>query len=99
MSDWQDNEIVEAYATAEQVQQLNETIIQLRKQIIFLQAEIEKYENLPMPRGVVDQIIQLEATNRKLEADLKFYKNHVNPQIVINRENKSKPTRRGGIPK
>lgn len=97
MSDWQDNEIIEAYATAEQVKELNETIIQLRKKIFLLQTEIQRYENLPMPRGVVEQHIQLQAKISKLERDIKYYKQYVPTKVIINRENKEQPSRRGGL--
>jgi hypothetical protein len=99
MSDYVDHEIIEAYATSKQIEELNKMNIELRKQIAFLETEVNRYEKLPMPRGVVEQVIQLEATIRKLEDELKYYKKHVPPQVIINRENNKKPTRNGGIPK
>jgi len=101
MSDWQDNEILTTYAqqTEQQIIDLNRTIVALRSKIALLEKELEERNRIPVPRTVVNQIVQQEAKIRKLEDDLKFYKNHVNPQIIINRENKAKPTRSGGIPK
>lgn len=99
MSEYQDHEIIEAYATSKQIEELNKMNIELRKHIVILESEIAHYEKLPMPRGIVEQVMELEAKVKKLEDDLKYYKKHVNPQIIINRENKQKPTRSGGIPK
>lgn len=101
MSDWQDNEILTTYAeqTEQQIIDLNRTIVALRSRIAMLEQELEQRNKIPVPRTVLQQIVEQEAKIRKLEGDLKFYKNHVNPQIIINRENKEKPTRSGGIPK
>lgn len=93
------NGVLDVYATAKQIEELNSVIIQLRKQVVLQQAEIENYEKMKIPRTVLQQFIEQEAKIRKLEEDLKFYKKHVNPQIIINREHKEQPTRRGGIPK
>jgi hypothetical protein len=101
MSDWQDNEILTTYAqqTENQIIDLNRTIVALRSRIALLEKELEERNRIPIPRLVQQQFIEQEAKIRKLEDDLKFYKNHVNPQIIINRENKEKPIRRGGLPK
>ena len=101
MSDWNDHEVLTTYAqqTEQQIIDLNRTIVALRSKIALLEKELEERNKIPVPRTVVDQIVQQEAKIRKLEDDLKYYKNHVNPQIIINRENKAKPTRSGGIPK
>ena len=101
MNDWQDNEILTTYAdqTEKQIIDLNRTIVALRSKVALLEKELDERNKIPVPPTVINQIIEQEAKIRKLEGDLKFYKNHVNPQIIINRENKSKPTRRGGIPK
>ena len=101
MSDWQDNEILTTYAhqTEQQIIDLNRTIVALRSKVALLEKELDERNKIPVPPTVINQIIEQEAKIRKLEDDLKFYKNHVNPQIIINRENKAKPTRRGGIPK
>ena len=98
MSDYIDDTI-EAYATAKQVEELNRTIIKLRKHIVYLESEVARYEKIPIPKTVVQQIVELEAKNRKLQSDLKYYKNHVPVQVIINKEQKEKPTRRGGIPR
>jgi hypothetical protein len=101
MSDWHDNEILTTYAqqTEQQIIDLNRTIVALRSRIALLEKELEERNKIPIPRLVQQQFIEQEAKIRKLEGDLAFYKNHVNPQIIINRENKVKPTRQGGIPK
>jgi hypothetical protein len=40
----------------------------------------------------------MEAQIRKLEDELAYYKSHVTKDIIINRQNKMKPVRTGGIP-
>jgi len=101
MSDWQDNEILTTYSqqTEQQIIDLNRTIVALRSKVALLERELEERNKIPVPRLVQQQFIEQETKIRKLEEELKFYKKHVSPQIIINRENKSKPTRRGGIPK
>lgn len=101
MGEYSDSDVLNAYAheTENQIVDLNRTIVALRSKVSLLERELEEREKLPMPRTVLQQFIEQEAKIRKLEEDLRFYKNHVNPQIIINRENKEKPTRRGGIPK
>ena len=93
------DETIEAYATAKQVDELNKTIIELRKHIVYLESEVARYEKIPVPRLVVQQIVEFEQKIKKLNDDIEYYKKYVPVQVIINRENKNKPTRRGGIPK
>lgn len=101
MSDYSDHEIATTYAqqTEQQIIDLNRTIVAMRSKIALLENEIREREKIPVPRTVLQQIVEQEQKIRKLENDLAYYKKHVNPQVIINRENKEKPTRRGGIPK
>jgi histidine ammonia-lyase len=101
MSDYSDHEVLATYAqqTEQQIIDLNRTIVALRSKIALLEQELEERNKIPVPRTVQMQFIEQEAKIRKLEDDLKFYKKHVNPQIIINRENKEKPARSGGLPK
>ena len=101
MSDWQDNEILTTYAeqTEQQIIDLNRMVVALRSKISLLERELEERNKIPVPKSVVNQIVQQEAKIRKLEGDIKYYKKHVPTQVIINRENKEKPTRSGGIPK
>jgi hypothetical protein len=94
-----DDEQLDYYASAEQVRDLNNTIIELRKEIVILKAQIEQYEKVPVPATVVEQFVQQEVQIRKLKSDLEYYMNHVPTNVIINRTNKEKPTRKGGIPK
>jgi hypothetical protein len=41
----------------------------------------------------------MEALIRKLQEDIIYYKRFVPKQVIINKEGKEQPTRRGGIPK
>jgi len=101
MSDWQDNEILTTYAhqTEKQIIELNRTIVALRSKIALLEKELEERNKIPIPRLVQQQFIEQEAKIKKLESDINYYKKYVAPQVIINRESKTKSTRRGGIPK
>ena len=93
------DDVVESYASAKQIEELNRTIIELRKRIVYLESEIQRYEKIPVPRLVIEQIVDLEQKIKGKDADLEYYKKHVPVQVIINRENKKKPTRRGGVPR
>lgn len=85
--------------TERQIIELNKTIVALRSKITYLEKEIEAASKIPVPKTVIQQIIELEARNRKLQSDIDYYKKHLPVQVIINRENKEKSTRKGGIPK
>lgn len=99
MSDYSEQEILSTYAeqTEKQIIDLNRTIVALRTRVAVLEKELEERNRIPIPRTVVEQIVDMERKIRKLEDDLKYYKNHVPTQVIINRENKNKPTRKGGL--
>lgn len=101
MSDYSDHEVMNTYAaqTEQQIIDLNRTIVALRSRVALLEKELEERDKIPIPRLVKQQFIEQEAKIRKLESDLEYYKTHVAPQVIINREKKVKSTRRGGIPK
>ena len=64
-----------------------------------LEEERKDREELPIPKSFINKTQELLRTIDKLEEDLAYYKKHVPVQVIINKENKEKPTRRGGIPK
>lgn len=83
---------------------LNEELFLLRKEnfdlknaLIETRKGLKDLEKIPVPPSVIQQVIQLEAENRKLKDDLGYYKKHVQKHVVINRENKAQPVRTGGI--
>jgi predicted RNase H-like nuclease (RuvC/YqgF family) len=82
-----------------QIIELNKTVIALKAENSALEEEIEAQKKVPVPKSIIKQIIELEALNRKLSDDLDYYKKYVPVQIIINKEHKEKPTRKGGIPK
>jgi len=98
MSDYLDHEITNV-GVEKQLVDLNKTIVALRGQIAELESELKARDKIPVPRSVVQQIMEMEAIIRKQQADLEYYKKHVPVQVIINKENKEKPTRKGGIPK
>lgn len=99
MSDYVDDGAVESFAYAQQIQELNNTIVKLRKHIVLLESEIENYQKIPVPKTIINQILELQNKNEKLQEDIDHYKKYLPIQIIINRENKETPTRKGGIPK
>ena len=99
MADYSDHEILTTYAqeTENQIIDLNRTIVALRSKIAFLEKELEQKEKIPVPKSVVKQFAEMEHKIRKLEEDLAYFKKYVPKQILINKENKEKPTRSGGL--
>ena len=92
MSDFIDAETL-SVGTEKQLIELNKMIVSLRTRISELENELNARDRLPLPKSVIQQIVELEAIVRKQQDDLKYYKNYV-PQVVIeSRENKNKPTR------
>jgi hypothetical protein len=94
-----DYDSAETQAHNDIVNELNKTIFNQKKRIIELEKSLNELSKIPVPPTVLEQIIQMEAMIRKLNNDVDYYKKHVPAQIIINRENKKKPTRSGGIPK
>jgi len=64
-----------------------------------LKKELKERESTGVSRAVEREIKSLLEEKEKLEKDVQFYKSKVPAQIVINRENKKNPTRKGGLPK
>lgn len=81
----------------QQIQDLNKIIIAFRTRVNILEKQLEQREKVPVPQTVIKQIADLELKNRKLTEELEYYKKFVPIQVIINRENKKEPTRRGGI--
>jgi len=98
MSDYLDHEIT-TVGVERQLVELNKTIVALRGQIAELENELSARDKIPVPRSVVQQIMEMEAIIRRQHADLEYYKKYVPVQVIINKENKEKPTRKGGIPR
>jgi uncharacterized coiled-coil protein SlyX len=98
VSDYIDHEIL-SIGTEKQIIELNKMIVSLRTQVAELQKELDAKEKLPVPKSIVQQIVEMEAIIRKQQADLEYYKKHVPVQVIINKENKETPTRKGGIPR
>jgi rRNA-processing protein FCF1 len=80
-----------------QISDLNTIIIAYRTRVSLLEKQLEEREKVPVPQTVIKQIAELEVRNRKLLEELEYYKKFVPVQVIINRENKKQPTRRGGI--
>jgi len=64
-----------------------------------LKAELKERDNVHVPRYYENEFTKLLKERDELQKEVEFYKAKVPVQIVINRENKEKPTRKGGIPK
>jgi hypothetical protein len=79
--------------------ELSRAVSNLKAENTDLKQQLSAAEKIPVPRTIIKQIFGMEATLRKLIDDVNYYKRHVTKDIIINRNNKNKPTRRGGIPK
>ena len=86
-----------------QLSELNKLIVSLRTKVAYLEKELvterEEREKIPLPKSVIQQVVELELKNQKLEQEIAYWKRFVPKHVIINKENKEKPTRRGGIPK
>ena len=81
------------------VVELTKTVARLKEENRTLKQELEARDKLPIPKSVVKQFLEMQGIIQKLESDAEFYKKFVPIQERLNREQKYKPTRRGGIPK
>lgn len=81
----------------EQVKELNRQIVALKTRNALLQEEIDEFNRLPVPSIVQKEMQKLVNENKKLQEDVKYYKKYVPVQKIINREEKKKPTRSGGL--
>ena len=64
-----------------------------------LKAELKERESVHVPRYYENEFAKLLKERDDALTEVEFYKTKVPVQIVINRENKEKSTRKGGIPK
>lgn len=71
----------------------------LENQNTNLKKELKERERTGVSREVEREIQKMMKEQEKLIEDLEFYKSKVPDWVIINRENKKKPTREGGIPK
>ena len=100
MSKYEDAEEVFGLYTQESENQLveyNKMIIALRTKVSFLEKQIEEQNNIPVPRTVINQMMELEQKNRKLEEDIKYYMTFVPENVKAKRRKDKAPTRKGGL--
>ena len=64
-----------------------------------LKQELKERESVDVPRYYEIEFKKLMNEIERLKEDVAYYKSKVPVQVVINRENKQKPTRKGGIPR
>jgi len=81
----------------QQIVELNKVIIALRTKISILENELKELENIPVPKTVINQVLELEIKNRKLQEELKFYMPHIPENVKLKRRNEKEPTRKGGL--
>lgn len=80
---------------SEQIKELNKQIVALRTKNALLQEQIDEFERAPVPTLVQNEIKKMINEINSLKNDLEYYKKHVPVQIIINRQEKKKPTRSG----
>lgn len=71
----------------------------LERQNTDLKRELKERERTGVSREVEREISKIIKEKEDLQEELEFYKSKVPDWVIINRENKKKPTREGGIPK
>jgi len=81
----------------QQIVELNKIIIALRTKVSVLEKELEELDNIPIPRTVINQLLELENTNRKLRDDINFYLPHIPENVKAKRTKQKAPTRKGGL--
>lgn len=64
-----------------------------------LKKELKERDKVQVPRFYENEFKKLMKENEDLKSDIEFYKSKVPVQVIINKEDKKKPTRRGGVPK
>ncbi len=69
------------------VVELKQQLDQKDQVIRDLTNKIEIAKRMPVPTPVIIQVAQQKEKIQKLESDLEYYKNHVDKQVVINRNN------------
>ncbi len=77
--------------------ELNKVIVELRSKVNILERELERLDNIPVPRTVINQVIALEHNRRKLQDDLNFYMPHIPENVKAKRNKHKAPTRKGGL--
>lgn len=80
---------------SEQIKELNKQIVALRTKNALLQEQLDEFERAPVPTLVQNEIKKMINEINSLKNDLEYYKKHVPVQIIINRQEKKKPTRTG----
>jgi hypothetical protein len=80
-----------------QITELNKIIIALRTKVSILEKGIKEQEKIPVPRTIINQIIELEQKNRKLKEELNFYIPHISENVKAKRNKQLEPTRKGGL--
>lgn len=99
MSFYDDTHVETITSREKQILELSKTIVELRGRVKDLEQELEVRDKIPIPKTVIRQILEMEAVIKRLAGDVEYYKKYVPVEKIINRENKRKPTRRGGIPR
>jgi predicted nucleic acid-binding Zn-ribbon protein len=104
VSDYESAEkILEAYSkqAENEIAELNKTIVALRTKIIMLnetiQGERELANAIPVPPSVISQIADLNAKVQSQSDIIEYLNTHVSDSVIINKERKYPPKRRGGL--
>ena len=97
------NDLYRSYAkqTEKELADMRDTIVRLRARITLLedtlQKEREDREQIPLPKSVLAQIIELEKKARLLNEEVEYLKKYVPEEVLINRKDKdfTIPVRKG----
>lgn len=104
MNDFVDAEkILGAYSkqAESEIAELNKIIVALRTKIIMLTETLEgeraRAEAIPVPPPIISQIAEMTETIERQGKEIEYLKTHVDKSVIINKERKVPPTRKGGL--
>jgi hypothetical protein len=87
--------------TEKEITLLNKTIIALRTKVGVLEEELkrerESREQIPLPKSIIKQILELEKKVKDLDEEVSFLQKYVPEEVLINRKSKNVnlPSRKG----
>lgn len=96
-----DENLLESYSkqAESEIAELNKTIVALRSKIIILTEALEgeraRSEAIPVPPSVISQVASLQDTINKKQEEIDYYKKYVSESVIINKERKVPPVRKG----
>ena len=98
-----DEKLLESYSkqTESEIAELNKIIVALRSKIVMLTEALEgeraRSELIPVPPSVISQVASIQEVRNQKQEEIDYYKKYVSDFVIINKERKVPPTRKGGL--